>query len=250
MDGPNEADRADFAKRLSLYGLDPDAVLAQTFNTVASTVTRLHTGADSMLRPVILRTNNFNDVNRWIGVSDRVFDEIEPFAEPPHPSKLKALRKGGAPLLERAAARSYEQRATAARTDIGRIEAAQQPAAGDVRISDDTEIARDVARAFLYGDARKLQGHAVWLSTKFPAVEVAIWPILNVVVKSGSILEFGPGPHVLVACSVTIEAGGKIRARGNLKIDATMLQRTLPMRQVLLNPALEYLGNRMGVNRG
>ena len=259
MNGPNEADRADFEKRLSRYGIEPEAVLASTFSTVTSSVTRLYAGgADSVLRPVILRTNNFDDVNRWIGVPDRVFDDIEPFAEPPHSSKLRALGITGAPLAESLAVRAYEQRSDRASADLSRIETEQQAAAGDVaravavgtRISDDSEIARDVARAFLYGDSRKLRRQVAWLSTKFPAVEIAVWPLFNVIVKSGSVLEFGPGPHVLVACNVTIEAGGKIRGRGHLKIDATILQRTLPIRQALLNPALEYLGTRMGVNRG
>lgn len=246
MDGPNETDRADFAKRLSHYGLDPDAVPSNSLSTITSSVTRLYAGGgDSAVRPVILRTNNFDDVNKWIGVPDRVFETIEPFAEAPHPSKLKALRPAVAPAAEGAATRLYERRA-----DVSVTEKAAAPrATAAVSRADESALARDVARAYLYGDSRKLQGQSAWLSSKFAAVDVALWAFLNIVVKSGSVLEFGPGPNVLVACNVTIEAGGKIRARGHLKIDATVLQRTLPIRVALLNPALELLG-QLGVNRG
>jgi hypothetical protein len=103
---------------------------------------------------------------------------------------------------------------------------------------DEHVLARDVAKAYLYGDSRKLAPFKAWLADRFPSVAVAVWPFLNVIVKSGSVLEFGPGPNVLVAASVTIESGGLVRARGSLKIDATSLEKSLPGLTTTLNPAL------------
>ena len=220
-----EADRADFLRRLQNYGLDESALIAQSFATNPSTVTRLYaTRSDSALRPVTLRTSDFEAVSQWIGVPDRVFDEIEPLAEAPKLSRLRLLQPD-APAYKAMAMRS---------TPADAVEAAEG------RAHDEPELARDLARAYIYGDSRKLKKHASWLSKKFPAVDIAVWPMFNIVVKSGSVLEFGPGPNVVVASSVTIEAGGKIRALGSLKIDATLLQRTLPLR-VVLNPALDYV---------
>lgn len=220
-----DADRADFVRRLQNYGLDESAVIAQSFATNPSTITRLHaTRSDSALRPVTLRTNDFDAVSQWIGVPDRVFDDIEPLAEAPKLFKLRQLQP------DAAAYKAMAMRSAPA-------EAADATAS---RANEDPELARDLARAYIYGDSRKLKKHAPWLSKKFPAIDIAVWPMFNIVVKSGSVLEFGPGPNVVVAGSVTIEAGGKIRALGSLKIDATLLQRTLPLR-VVLNPALDYV---------
>jgi hypothetical protein len=220
-----DADRADFVRRLQNYGLDESAVIARSFATNPSTVTRLSaTRSDSALRPVTLRTNDFDVVRQWIGLPDRLFDEIEPLAEAPKLSKLRQLQPD-APAYKTMATRSVH---------------ADAPDAAAMRTQDDPVLARDLARAYIYGDSRKLKKHAAWLSKKFPAIDVAVWPMFDIVVKSGSVLEFGPGPNVVVAGSVTIEAGGKIRSLGSLKIDATLLQRTLPLR-VVLNPALDYV---------
>lgn len=233
---PGDADRADFVRRLQNYGLDESALIAQSFQTTPSSITRLSaTLADSALRPVRLRTNDFNDVSRWIGVPDRVFDEIEPLADPPRQVKLRQLH-----------AEAPAQKYLAAREP--RPEATDAPVA---RVSEDPQFARDLARAFVYGDSRKLQSHAAWLGKRFPAVDVAIWPMFNVTVKSGSVLEFGPGPNVLVAGTLTIEAGGKVRALGSLKIDVTTMQRTIPFHLQPLNSALDYLEQvRKVVGRG
>ena len=96
--------------------------------------------------------------------------------------------------------------------------------------SDDLALVRDAARASLRGDFRQAAPFADLISLVFPVVQVPVWPILRVTVKSGSVLEFGPGQNVLLAYSVTIEQGGIIRSYGNLNVSATLLQKSAPER--------------------
>ena len=230
----NETDRADLAKRLQLYGLNEDSLIAQSLVTTASSITRLRAdGVGSPFQPIRLRTNDFNDLNRWIGVPDRIFDDIEPFAEAPKASKLRQLALRETP-------------ANLARTSLKAMRAEVQHAP---ETHDDSELAQRVARAYLFGDARRLQSQARWLAARFPTVDVAVWPFLEITVRSGSVLEFGPGPHVLVAHSLTIESGGKVRVHGHLKVDVTTMQKLNPRHFVELNPALERLAS-MEVPRG
>jgi hypothetical protein len=74
---------------------------------------------------------------------------------------------------------------------------------------------------------------------------VAVWPFVHVVVKSGSVLEFGPGPHVLVAHSVTIEEGGRIRSYGDLSVTTTIVKKEAGRPVVALDEALT-VGRRFG----
>jgi hypothetical protein len=224
LDSVPEADRADFAGRLALFNIDPSSFLADDLTTAASTITTLSLapGVASRFQPVILRTSDFGQLNRWVGVPDRVFDEVPPTVEVPRlPLQLR-------------------QRMLRAPADNG-VPAA--PGGGPVRrvedlSSDDLALVRDAARASLRGDSRQAAPFADLISVVFPVVEVPVWPILRVTVKSGSVLEFGPGQNVLLAYSVTIEQGGIIRSYGNLNVSATILQKSMPARVFEIDPSL------------
>ncbi len=226
----DDADQNDFLERLKGYGLDESAVLQPLLTTVPSAVTALYMSrSESALRPIVLKTNDFDDLNKWIGVPDGIFDQIDPFAEPPRREAMRAIREPVSVLHDAESARAST---TACKHDV---EETYSPI-----------LARDVARAYLYGDSRKLQRLKPWLSERFPSVEIALWPFLEIIVKSGSVLEFGPGPNVLVARRVTIEKGGVIRTHGHLKIDVTILERAEPRRFVGLNPALMKIRDFLG----
>ena len=76
LDSVPEADRADFAGRLALFNIDPSSFLADELTTAASTITTLSLapGVTSRFQPVILRTSDFGQLNKWVGVPDRVFE--------------------------------------------------------------------------------------------------------------------------------------------------------------------------------
>jgi hypothetical protein len=81
----NEEDRNDFERRLAKYGLTASSVLAEELVTVPSSVTPLHAGpnTEGVFRPITLRTSNIDQLNRWIGVPDVLFDRIRPTIEIP-----------------------------------------------------------------------------------------------------------------------------------------------------------------------
>jgi hypothetical protein len=222
LDAVPEADRADFADRLAQFGIDPSSFLADNLTTAQSTITTLSTvpGVTSRFQPIILRTSDFDQLNRWVGVPDRVFDETRPTVEAPRMPRslrerlLRAPEGGEAP-----AARGVEELS-----------------------SEELALVRNAARAFLRGDSREAAPFRELIGRVFPTVEIPLWPILRVVVKSGSVLEFGPGQNVLLAYSVTIEDGGIIRSYGNINVSATILQKSTPPRVLPIDASL--LGRR------
>jgi hypothetical protein len=253
---PSDVDRADFVKRLQNYGLDEAALIAPSLVTTSSSVMSLRGGAGSSpFQPIKLRTNDFNDLNRWIGTPDRVFDELDPFVDGPKAARIRQLQAEVAvdrPELRQlrtdASAERREQLTRAVRPEPATTQAGLE---GRRRLADDPQVAREVARAFLFGDARNLQSLAGWLGTQFPSIDVAVWPFMNVTIKSGSVLEFGPGPNVLIAWNLTIETGGKLRSHGHLKVDATRMQKSSPLKFVAINSALDNLVHmKKEVSRG
>jgi hypothetical protein len=211
-------DRADFQKRLATYGLDENSLLMPEFSTVQSSVSKFRFGGDSRFQPVVLKTADFDVVNRWIGLPDGVFQQIDPIFELPKSSKVERFAR-----TSRSEAVAFE--------NVARGGVSAEPAASHV-------VVRDLARAYLYGDSAKARPYKALIEKTFPAVAVAVWPFMNIVVRSGSVLEFGPGPHVLVAHSLTIERGGVVRSLGSLKVDANIVQKTATKDTLTLNSAL------------
>ena len=215
----SNGDRAEFLKRLATYGLDESALLAPELSTVESSITKLRFGGDTRFQPIVLKTADFDVVNKWIGLPDRVFETIDPIFELPRSTKLEGIGK-----ISRRAAMSLDPAA--------KPESAMESAAAP------SIVVRDLARAYLYGDSAKARPYKNVIEQTFPAVAVAVWPFLNIVVRSGSVLEFGPGPHVLVAHSLTIENGGVVRSLGSLKVDANILEKSIGKQTIKLSSAL------------
>jgi hypothetical protein len=228
LDEVPEADRADFSERLALFRIDPSSFLADDLTTIPSTITSLSmaSGVSSRFQPVILSTSDFGQLNEWVGVPDRVFDETPPVVQVPRlPPQLRER-------VLRAAAGG---------------EAPAGPGGEPARPvedlnSEELALVRNAARALLRGDSREAAPFRDLISVVFPIVQIPVWPILRVVVKSGSVLEFGPGQNVLLAYSVTIEDGGIIRSYGNLNVSATILERST--RQVVIPIDKSLFGER------
>jgi hypothetical protein len=216
-----EEDRPDFEKRLANYGLEASSLIQHELITVPSTITSLSIGKEvqSRFNPITLKTSNFDQVNQWIGTPDTLAEKAEFIADAPKP-----LRFLGVNLRKTA------------------VELPEQDALAKLKVeelsSEHLTTIRTAAKAYLYGDSRKYKAFKPWIEKLFPAIEIHIWPFLNVTVKAGSVLEFGPGPHVLVAYTLTIEEGGIIRSHGHLKVDTVVTQKIPPLNFVVMNPAL------------
>lgn len=230
-------DREDFKARLGVFGVDESVVIAPELTTTPSTITTLTTRRDtsSQFRPVVLRTSDFDRVNQWIGIPDRTFDRVDAVVEMPAARRDGVLSRFATPrsaVLERgSASRRLTVGPAAARLAEARVGAAGETPHAEVAASlssDDLVEVRTAARAYLRGDSRALAGYKSVIESVFPVFEIPLWPFLNITVKSGSVLEFGPGPHALVAYSLTIEDGGVVRSYGDLTVSATILRRTAP----------------------
>jgi hypothetical protein len=216
----DEADRAAFEARLANYGLDQSALLAEELVTVPSAVTPLTLGgAESRFQPIVLKTADFDEVNRWLGVPDVAFEAAEPPVLAPKPLRFEGMerRRREPELAPEDALERYS------REDLS---------------SEQLETIRSAARAYLFGDSRKVREFKPWIEKVFERISISVWPFLDVTVKSGSVLAFGQGPHVLVAHRLTIEEGGVVRNFGNLKVDVNLMRKTEPPTIYPLNPAL------------
>lgn len=232
--GLSPEDRDDFKARLGVFGVDESVIAAPELTTTPSTITTLTTRPDtpSQFRPVLLRTSDFDRVNQWIGVPDSTFDHADAVVELPAARREGVLSRFAGPraaVIERGVSR----RLTVGPGGAGPAEAravGAPPAAELVASmsSEDLSEVRAAARAYLRGDSRRLAGYKPVIEAVFPVVEIPLWPFLNITVKSGSVLEFGPGPHALVAHTLTIEEGGVVRSYGDLTVSATILRRTRP----------------------
>lgn len=217
----NEEDRLDFEKRLSSYGLDISAVIDSELTTIPSTITPLYYGnlVQGRFSPITLKTSDFDQVNQWIGTPDVLSERASNIVDIPQPLRFPDL------TLRR-----------------GEVELPPEDAAARLSVEDLSshhlaEI-RKAAKGYIDGDSRRFRDFKPWIEKVFPIINVNIWPFLNVTVKSGSVLEFGPGAHVLSAFNLTIEDGGLIRSHGFLKVDAVIMQKTKPIKFIQLDSAL------------
>jgi hypothetical protein len=249
----NEEDRADFKSRLGAFGVDESVLIAPELTTNASTITTLTTRRDtaSQYRPVVLRTSDLDRVNHWIGVPDDAFEQTEPIVELPASRRDGLLSRFAQPRT--GAAERGPSRRLVAGSGISRVavERAGVAAAAEVpraellssMSSEDLSEVRTAARAYLRGDSRKMAGYKSIIESVFPVFEIPLWPFFNITVKSGSVLEFGPGPHALVAYSLTVEEGGVIRSYGDLTVSATILRRSTPVAMIPFDPSLLAVRN-------
>lgn len=216
-----EQDRLDFEKRLANYGLDTSSLIGNELTTIASTITPLHVGnlVQSRFSPVTLKTSDFDQVNKWIGTPDALAEKTERVVVAPRPLRFvnANLRRSAAELPEEDALAKLQVK------DLS---------------SEQLATIRTAAKAYLDGDSSKLKAFKPWIEKLFPVIDIQVWPFLNVTVKSGSVLEFGPGAHVLTAYKLTIEKGGLVRCYGHLKVDAVIMQKTSGKTFIELNPVL------------
>jgi hypothetical protein len=217
----NEEDRLDFEKRLANYGLDLSSLINNELTTVPSTITPLYIGnaVQSKFSPIILKTSDFDQVNQWIGTPDTIADKTKFVADVPKPLRFENLN------LRRTV-----------------VELPEEDALAKLKVEDlsseHLDTIRKAAKAYIDGDSRKLKAFKPWIEKLFPVIDIHVWPFFNITVKSGSVLEFGPGAHVLSAYNLTIEKGGLVRCYGHLKVDAVIIEKTEPFKFIELSAAV------------
>ena len=109
---------------------------------------------------------------------------------------------------------------------------------------EDTHHVRSLVRSYLRGDSQALQVPVQVLEKLINSViEIGVWAIPNVTVTSGSVLSFGPGANVLLACTLTIEDGGRVRSYGTLTIDWTSSLRSKSRSNGLMLAHMDWMSN-------
>ena len=76
LDSLSAADRADFLKRMAVFGLDGSSVLQPDLIIPPKTnMTLSSTSPNSFLRPHLLTTSNLDELKSWIGIPDQHFQK-------------------------------------------------------------------------------------------------------------------------------------------------------------------------------
>jgi hypothetical protein len=217
-------DREDFQRRLRTYDLDVSSV-QEPLSVTARTVLAYGPGRESARTPHVIQTTDLAKVKRMVGVDDRVFRNIAPGTALPGRVAL-----GTRPVAGRATvARDVDTRQFKAGPGLPLDDATGVPDVSDdlLRQMDDDDVnnVRLAARSFVRGDTRLVASFSPLFPRVIGTVIVPVWPLLSVTVASGSVLEFGPGVHALVAYQVTVEEGGRIVSRGHLTVNCTVFRK-------------------------
>ena len=209
LESLSAAHRAEFEKRLSVYGLDASAVIESDLIVPPKTTMLLSANdAQSYLHPRILNTEDLDELKAWIGIPNVLFEA----------GKLDrgsiVLPTSVAPTIPARKARATAAVSTEA--DAARI---ALPAEHLVNL-------RTAAQAYIFGDSQLVTGYKTAIEHYFPHLQINFWPFYTITVYPGSILTIGAGQNVLFAWKILIYEGGLVYAPyGNLKTDAVVLQK-------------------------
>lgn len=217
-------DRSDYERRLKIYGLDTSSV--QDALTIPTGKINLSFGprAESARQPFVIKTNNFAEVKRMVGIDDRIAEIVTPRITLPGPINIRPRNTNRLTNILGNMDRSTflaspgieKQEADADSIDDNILSQMDAAAVTDVRLA---------ARAFVRGNSKLVASYAPLFSRIIGEVTIPVWPIFSVHVSKGSVLEFGKGVHALVAFEVVIEEGGLIRSHGNLTVNCVRLRR-------------------------
>jgi hypothetical protein len=204
----NQRDRQDFEKRLARYSLQAEAA-HETVSVPAKT--RLAMKSAPRITPHAVAASSMAALQQVLGVplsaKDHVVREKLALVKRWQPQTLEiqeaTLQNGKPPtaaMLQHLPARALHP------SDVAAIRAA----------ADLVRFGHADAVAHLSGLIDHYLG-AINLS-------VAVWPVLEVTVGAGAVLEFDANVNLLCAYKVVIEAGGSIQSAGKLSLDCTILQ--------------------------
>lgn len=205
------ADRQDFEARLARYSV-PTASVCGQFVAPRYQHTRLSRGPESPLKPHLVPYRDLPTLKKMLGVGGSPAEsavarhtEARKALAPRHPA-LKPLSGAKEPTAEQYSAASALELSHLTREDL--------------------QVVHSAARSVLLG----VPGHADRLTPlidrylKAINFHIVLWPFLNILVEQQAVLELDNSVNVLVAHKIVVETGGEIVARGELKVDATIIE--------------------------
>jgi hypothetical protein len=221
------ADKADFLKRLAVFGLDGSSVLQPDLVVQPrTTLTLSSTSPNSFLRPHMLTTSNLDELKGWIGIPDQHFQKglLASTMEAPPPISKALAGKFAAPIATFASPVAATRAGTATNVALQGV------------TSKDMDSLRTAAMSYIWGQSSVSASYKTVVEAAFKNFQVAVWPFYTITVSAGSVLEIGSGPHVLCAWKIIIQQGGQIRGVGtNLHVQCTILEKT---QTIIRNPGL------------
>jgi hypothetical protein len=180
----------------------------------------------SAREPFVIQTTDLEAVKRMVGIEDRVARNRA--GRMTIPDRIELGIRPGAGAIGAITEAPKRQPFVAA---PGRM-ADAEPGGRDLDPqtlsqlnSDDVENIRRAAYSFVRGNSELVSGYRPLIEAALGTITIPVFALLNVTVEAGSVLEFGPGVHALVAHQITIEFGGMIRTRRHLTINCTKMSR-------------------------
>jgi hypothetical protein len=200
--------RADFLKRLAIYGLEETSVLQPDLVVPSQTTMTLSSVANSFLTPHVLTTTDLDELKNWIGIPDKRFEGglRSAFSKThiPLPKKLSVAAPG------RGAKKTIEL---------------AEPTARAFSSADNDKI-RLGAMSYLWGNSAHVADFKSIVEAAIGRFQVVVWPFFTITVNRGAVLEIGSGANVLCAWKIIIQEGGQVRGLDtNLHVQCTILQK-------------------------
>jgi len=216
---PREGNVTSFETRLKKYGLTENDILADELRVTKDHVIHLGgaKGTKSHLAPHNRRPKDAKEMKRWIGTPDVVLEK--------KPALLK--RRTPEELPPDSLMRDFKEVHKTFKAASTAAEKKRISAQLDRLLKPFRKEIRGVARAYLYGDSLKLSKYADLVAWWLRDLSLSIFPVTNVIIESGAVLEFDEAPNTLTADSLIIEEGGTLRSRGVLILNVSNLKRTV-----------------------
>ncbi len=202
----------DFKRRLARYCAEDTAIDDELVTPCRSVVMLSASPRDKSARPPrMLHTQDLDELKQWIGLPDeavkgRVLVDNDQRREMRH--VCKCHDEYTADEAGKAAARFNAT-----------VRTLDSP-------SQKLDALRAHARSYLYGDSTLVKDAKPAIETYFESFVIPLWVLQKVVVKSGSVLAFGPGSNVLLASELEIEQGGQVLSYGSLTVNVATLRKT------------------------
>jgi hypothetical protein len=200
---PNATDTADFAQRMSVYGMGVSGVIQSDLVVPPKTTLTLSAGdTRSFLRPRLLTTTDLDELKAWIGLPDTLYTN-------------KKLDMGTIRLPTSPAPTHLVEEAADVTARLPVVLPVEQV----------TNL-RTAASAYLFGNSQLVAGYKSAIEKFYPNFQIIFWPFVTVTVNAGSTLVIGAGQNVLCAWRIVIYQGGRVVGEGgSLKVDSSILQK-------------------------
>jgi hypothetical protein len=230
--GLTAADREEFIRRLSKYGLNEQSVIQPELVVLPSTKIKLTWGGNisSFREPLVLRTRDLADVKRWVGIPDTF---LERGGSGPRVSLPRTLPTRLVPTPQPSPIATQPTGTTTAPRPLSAVlrptrgstaEALARPELSSLTTTQLAEVPL-AARAYIFGNSKLVAKHKPVVEAVLGIIQIPIWPFFTIVVRANSVLEFGPGNHILTAGRLVLEPGAKVRSYGNLNVDCTIIEK-------------------------